>query len=1014
MADRSSGSGVIRTPDQRLRVFVSSTLQEVVDERKAAREAIEHLRLAPVMFELGARPHPPKDLYRAYLDQSDIFIGIYWQKYGWVAPDMDISGLEDEWRLSGDKPKLIYIKAPAPDREARLKDLLAKIKSDDRVSYKSFSTPDELRELIENDLALILTERFALSAGQSLTTVMPTSAVATAPSNLPGLLSHLIGRVHELQEVKQRLAQTRLLTLLGPGGTGKTRLALQAASELRAEFEDHVYFVDLAASRDAESVLAAIGRTVGLRETSDKSLLDELKAHIKNRKTLSLLDNFEQVTIAAPTMAELLRDCPELKLLVTSREALHVRGENVFPVPPLALPPLETKPASFEQVAKSEAVQLFVERAQAVKPDFQLTHGNAPAVAEICARLDGLPLAIELATARLNIFTPQAMGERLGNRLKLLRGGARDLPARQQTLHDTIDWSYGLLDAGEQRLFALLAVFSGATLEAVEAVASYIKHFADSGLDIFDGVSSLVDKSLIRQIEQPQGESRLQMLETIREFASARLEEDAEFSTAARRAHATYFAEFIRGQWESLTGEARDTALRRLTADLDNIKSAWRYWVTEGNLEQLGKFTDSLWLLYDARGWYHATVELTTDLLKVLSTTVSTPERARQEILLQTTLARALCTTRGYVKEVEQAYARALELCDSVGEIPQLFPVLRGLSYYYVYRTEFAKGVQIGERILNLAEHLQDPNLKMEGQMVLGYNIAFHHDLHLGLEYLEQSLAGYDFSRQRARHLGLGANPGVVSLTAFALCSWMAGYPERGRKRMGEAIALSRKLDHPFSIAYALFHFALINLWSGYIEIAEQRAQALVNIAEEHEFLIWHAVGSCLRGAALVAMGSTDEGLSLIDRGMNASRGQNTPPIFWPSLLQLQAGVYGMAGKPENGLPLLDEALQIASAGSGKLPAAEFFGMKGDLLLAIDPDNAAEAEVWYQLAVDTAREVKATMLELRAALKLGRLWQQQGKTEQAKKLLSEVYAKMTEGFTLPDLQQAQALLKELA
>src|SRR5512139_1018993 len=176
----------IRTPDQRLRVFVSSTLQELADERKAARDAIEQLRLAPVMFELGARPHPPKDLYRAYLDQSDIFIGIYWQKYGWVAPDMDVSGLEDEWQLSGDMPKLIYIKAPAPDRETRLKDLLAKIKSDDRVSYKSFTTADELRELIENDLALMLAERFDLSSGPSRLAAVPAPTLTTVPSNLPG------------------------------------------------------------------------------------------------------------------------------------------------------------------------------------------------------------------------------------------------------------------------------------------------------------------------------------------------------------------------------------------------------------------------------------------------------------------------------------------------------------------------------------------------------------------------------------------------------------------------------------------------------------------------------------------------------------------------------------------------------------------------------------------------------------------------------------------------------------
>jgi predicted ATPase len=1009
-----STSRTIRTPDQRLRVFVSSTLQEVVDERKAAREAIEHLRLAPVMFELGARPHPPKDLYRAYLDQSDIFIGIYWQKYGWVAPDMDISGLEDEWCLSGDKPKLIYIKAPAPDREARLKDLLAQIKSDDRVSYKPFATAGELRELIENDLALMLAERFDLAAGPTRTAGAPAAALASVPSNLPGALSHLVGRARELQEVKQRLAHTRLLTLLGPGGAGKTRLALQAAAELRAEFQDQVYFVDLASSRDSEAVLAAIGRTVGVHESSDKPLLDELKQQIKDRKMLSLLDNFEQVTVAAPTMAELLRDCPELKMLVTSREALHVRGEAVFPVPPLTLPPLDTKQVPFEQVAQSEAVQLFVERAQAVKPDFQLTRDNAQAVAEICARLDGLPLAIELATARLNIFTPQALSERLDNRLKMLRGGARDLPARQQTLHDTIDWSYELLDAGEQRLFALFAVFSGATFEAVEAVAGRSQHFADSGLDIFDGVSSLADKSLIRQVEQPPGESRLQMLETIREFAAARLEEDAEFSAAARRAHALYFAEFTRGQWTNLTSEARDAALRKLTVDLDNIKSAWRYWAAEGNLEQLGKFTDGLWLLYDARGWYHATVELTTDLLQVLSTTISTPERLREEIVLQTSLARALLATRGYTAEVEQAYERALKLCDSAGEIPEAFPVLRGLCSFYLLRMEFEKSVQLGERILSLAERLNDIDMAIEGHMVLGYNLASLDNLQAGLDHLEKGIAAYDPDRQRARRLGLGTNPGVICLTASALFQWMTGLPDRARKRAGEAVGLALKLDHPFSMCYALFHYSLLNLWLKYPEVTQERTRALLNMAEEHGFQIWSAVGSCLHGAALTALGAASEGLPMLERGMQAYQGLKTPPVFWPLLLQLQADAYGMASRPAEGLPLLEEALRLAAANTGKTLAPEFLGLKGDLLLAISGDHAAEAEALYQMAISIARELHASMLELRAALKLSRLWHMQGKMQEAQSVLSEAYTRMTEGFTLPDLMQAQALLKELA
>jgi hypothetical protein len=225
----------------------------------------------------------------------------------------------------------------------------------------------------------------------------------------------------------------------------------------------------------------------------------------------------------------------------------------------------------------------------------------------------------------------------------------------------------------------------------------------------------------MHQVEEHDGTSRLHMLETIREFAAARLDEDAALRTAVHRAHASYFAEFTKSEWKNLTGEGRDAAQHRLTVDLDNIKSAWRYWAAEGHLEQLGKLTDSLWFLYDARGWYHASIELITALLRILSTTVSTPDRGREEILLQTSLARVMQSTKGYTAEVEQAYRRALDLCDRAGEIPELFPVLRGLCSFYMLRTENHKAYELAKCIVRLAEDLDDADMMLEGQMILGY-----------------------------------------------------------------------------------------------------------------------------------------------------------------------------------------------------------------------------------------------------------------------------------------------------
>jgi predicted ATPase/class 3 adenylate cyclase len=337
----------------------------------------------------------------------------------------------------------------------------------------------------------------------------PLKSLKTAPNNLPVQLTTFVGREAQVQAVKDLLLAdapgVRLVTLTGPGGTGKTRLAVHTAAAVMDSFDDGEFFVDLAPIREPEPVLAAIAQVVGLRQTSERPLFEALTEELKARRLLLLLDNFEQVTAAAPKVADLLRGCLELKVLVTSREALRVRGEHVYPIPPLTLPAGDLKQLSVEQLTRVEAIRLFIERAQAVKPDFALTEQNAAAVAEICLRLDGLPLAIELASARIRLFTPQALLERVGSRLKLLRGGARDLALRQQTLRAAIDWSYDLLDSGEQALFALLSLFAGFTYDAVDEVASGMERLDETGVDVLDGLASLVDKSLIRQVEQDNG-----------------------------------------------------------------------------------------------------------------------------------------------------------------------------------------------------------------------------------------------------------------------------------------------------------------------------------------------------------------------------------------------------------------------------------------------------------------------------------------------------------------------------
>ena len=562
---------VIRTPDQRLRVFISSTLQELADERAAAREAVERLRLAPVLFELGARPHPPRDLYRAYLDQSHIFVGIYWQRYGWIAPGESISGLEDEYRLSGQRPKLIYIKTPAPDREPRLKELLDQIRQGDTASYKSFATAAELKKLLENDLALLLTEHFEGT--------QPVAPAATRPGNLPIPPTPLIGRQADVAAARDMLLHQNvdLLTFTGPGGTGKTRLALQVALEVQEHFPDGTHFIGLAPISDPDLVVSRVAQVMGARETSDgRPLLESLKDYLHHKNLLLLLDNFEQVIAAALVVVQLLEHCRQIRIVVTSRTPLRLRGEREYAVSPLALPPGHISPTSGNDKggdwpSQFAAVELFVQRAREIKPGFVLTEQNAPIVVDICRRLDGLPLAIELAAARVKILSPQALLARLEHRLDVLTGGARDLPERQQTLRNTIDWSYDLLRPEVQALFRRLSVFVGGwTLEAAEAICNVD---SDLGLDLMDELESLVDNSLLVPSTGPDTEQRFGMLATIREYALERLAECGEANTLRDR-HAAFFLNFAETAAPHVTTGQRMTWLVALEIEHDNLRAA--------------------------------------------------------------------------------------------------------------------------------------------------------------------------------------------------------------------------------------------------------------------------------------------------------------------------------------------------------------------------------------------------------------------------------------------------------
>jgi predicted ATPase/class 3 adenylate cyclase len=421
--------------------------------------------------------------------------------------------------------------------------------------------------------------------------------------SLPAQPTPLIGRENDVATLGQLLSRedVHLVTLTGPGGMGKTRLAIQTASELHDEFVDGIYFVSLAPINDPMLVIPTIARAFGIRDGVGQPISARLEEVLQRKRVLLLLDNFEQVVGAASQVADLLTTCPQLKLLITSREVLHVRAEHEFVVPPLALPDL-AHPPGLAALASVSSVALFLQRAQAVKPDFQLTSINARAVEEICIRLDGLPLAIELAAARMKLLSPYVLLARLSRRLTILTSRARDVPTRQQTLRNTIEWSYQLLSLEDQRLFRWLSVFvSGWTLQAAEAVC---EGSDERSGQVLDGVASLIDKSLLQRMEQTEAENeepRLQMLETIREYGLEALTANGE-GEIARQAHANYFLSLAEEAEPALKGPLLVTSLERLEREHDNLRTAMQWAVESGRTELALRYGIALERFWVVRG----------------------------------------------------------------------------------------------------------------------------------------------------------------------------------------------------------------------------------------------------------------------------------------------------------------------------------------------------------------------------------------------------------------------------
>lgn len=573
----------ILTPDQRLRVFVSSTLQELAEERSAVRQAIQNIHLTPVMFELGARPHAPRDLYRQYLAQSHIFIGIYWNKYGWVAPGESVSGLEDEYNLSGNMPKLIYIKKSS-EREINLSELLARIQNDDKVSYKTFNTPEELADLIVNDLAVLLTERF------NRTNFNETSGSDLKLfQSIPAIPNPIIGRDKNVEEVILLLdnPSIRLVTLTGPGGIGKTRLSIEIARKLQSTFRNGAAYVPLAPVKDHNLVAETICYALGIKITGG-NLLENLKLFLHDKSFLLLLDNFEQVIPAASILDDLLFAAPGLKIIVTSRERLSLSFEHSYTVP--ALPDHFSDAREQTEGGYPAAIELFIQRAKAVQPSFSVTPQNKETIFKICHRLEGVPLAIELAAGQISLFSPALLLQKLERSFDVLKATFIDIPDRQKTIRNTIEWSFNLLSSKEQELLLQISLFNGGCqLRAIEAINANEE-------DVYETLISLINKSLLAKQDE-DFEVRFQMLESVREFMLEKLKSQNRLD-AFKQMQADFYHTSLHDIKLQKNRNDQAEILRCLEKEHSNIRQALDFLMENRDFRKIADIAWNLWLFW--------------------------------------------------------------------------------------------------------------------------------------------------------------------------------------------------------------------------------------------------------------------------------------------------------------------------------------------------------------------------------------------------------------------------------
>jgi predicted ATPase/DNA-binding winged helix-turn-helix (wHTH) protein len=649
-----------------------------------------------------------------------------------------------------------------------------------------------------------------------------TPLLATVPNNLAAHQTRLVGREKEINELENLLDKTnvRLLTLTGIGGTGKTRIAQEIARRMLADFADGVFFVALADIKNPEFVASTVAQIFGVKETSEKSLIENLKTYFREKQTFLVVDNFEQVISAANVLGELISAAPHLKILVTSRALLRLPLEREFVVPPLGLPETGAQ-ISVADLSNNESVKLFLERAQNIKPNFALTEENAASVAEICRWLEGLPLAIELAAARIKILSPAQILARLENRLKLLTGGAKDSPARQQTMRGAIDWSHDLLEENEKILFRRLAVFEGGfNVATAEAIVSNLAASEENEIDVLNIITSLIEHSLLIQKETANDESRLRMLEVVREFALEKLDASGE-SFELRKNHAAFFLALAQEAEPEMFGKHGEQWLKRLEEEHENLRAALS-WSSINDAETAANLAGALrnfWILRN-----HI-----TEGRKWLETILERSDDAPTDVRLK--LINGLGHTAGYQGDLEmsqKAHEKGLAVGKETNDLRQIALSVRGLGFVAKWKGDIAAARKFYEEGLKNSRELGDKNGVAVSLTALGDLARMSGDYAAARPFFEEAL---EICKQTGNRQGVAGSLNNLGASAFGEEDYAAAH-----SYFAEAVTTLLRLGEKISLSYALDGFAALTVKSGDAGRAAQIAGAAEILRESLGF----------------------------------------------------------------------------------------------------------------------------------------------------------------------------------